>query len=100
MKIGEKLKRWRDLSRLRSRLRRDASPSAYGDLAERLISAGSVEEALEVAEEGLRAFPDSERLAQVRLFSKKGRLTGQIRRLRADLLRRPTPVVYTQLAAI
>ncbi|MCE9636510.1 MAG: hypothetical protein K8T90_12460 [Planctomycetes bacterium] len=100
MKIGEKLKRWRDLSRLRSRLRRDASPSAYGDLAERLISAGSVEEALAVAEEGLRAFPDSERLAQVRLFSKRGRLTGQIRRLRDDVLRRPTPVVYTQLAGI
>lgn len=100
MKIGEKLKRWRDLSRLRSRLRRDASPSAYGDLAERLISAGAVEDALAVAEEGLRAFPDSERLAQVRLFSKRGRLTSQIRRLRDDVLRRPTPVVYTQLAGI
>lgn len=100
MNIGEKLRRWRDLSRLRRQTRRDPSPSAFGELAERLIAIGATDEALAAAEEGLERFPDSERLSQVKLFAKKGRLTGQLRRLRDDVVRRPTPIVYTQLAAI
>lgn len=100
MSIGERLKRWRDLARLRAQVRRAPSPSAYGELAERLIAFGETDAALAAAEEGLRSFPDSERLSQVRLFAKKGRLTGQLRKLRDDVVRRPTPVVFTQLAAI
>jgi predicted regulator of Ras-like GTPase activity (Roadblock/LC7/MglB family) len=98
--IGDRLKRWRDLARLRRQARCAPSPSAFGELAERLISLGETDAALGVAEEGLGHFPDSERLSQVRLFAKKGRLTGQLRRLRDDVVRRPTPVVFTQLAAI
>ncbi len=100
MKIGESLRRWRDVARLKSRTRRDPSPSTYGDLAERLIAFGSTDDALVVAEEGLRLFPNSERLAQVRLFAKKGRLTVQLRKLREDVVRRPAPAVFTQLAEI
>lgn len=88
------------MSRLRRQTRSAPSPSAFGELAERLIAFGEVDEALAAAEEGLRTFPDSERLAQVRLFSKRGRLSGQLRRLREDVQRRPTPVVYAQLAGI
>lgn len=100
VKIGETLRRWRDVARLKSRTRRDPSPSTYGELAERLIAFGSTDDALEIAEEGLRLFPDSERLAQVRLFAKKGRLTVQLRKLREDVVRRPAPAVFTQLAEI
>ena len=100
MSIGEKLKRWRDLGRLRRQTHKAPSPSAFGELAERLISLGETDDALAVAEEGLRTFPDSERLSQVKLFAKKGRLTGQLRKLRDDVVRRPSPLVYTHLAAI
>jgi predicted regulator of Ras-like GTPase activity (Roadblock/LC7/MglB family) len=98
--IGDSLRRWRDLARLRARVRRTPSPSAYGELAERLIAVGSVGDALATAEEGLQRFPDSERLANVRLFAKRGRVTGRIRRLRDDVQRRPTPVVYSQLVDV
>src|SRR5690242_6286151 len=96
----ERLKRWRGLARLRSQARRAPSPAVYGELAERLIALGEVEAAQRAAEEGLALFPDSERLAHVRLFAKKGRLAGRIRRLREELQRRPNPATYTQLAAI
>ena len=36
----------------------------------------------------------------MRLFAKKKRLTGQIRKLRDDLQRRPSPLAFTQLADI
>lgn len=100
MSIVERLKRWRELVRLRSRARRSPSPSAWGDLAERLVACGRVDAALQAADEGLRAFPHSERLAQVRLFAKRSRLAGELRRLRDDVARRPTPAAYGQLAAL
>jgi tetratricopeptide (TPR) repeat protein len=98
--LVERLKRWRGLARLRRQVRRAPSPSTFGGLAERLIALGEVDEALRVAEEGLELFPDSDRLAHVRLFAKKGRLSGQIRKLREDLQRRPNPLTYSQLAQI
>lgn len=98
--IGDSLRRWRDLARLRAQVRRSPTPAAWGDLAERLIAVGSIDDALEAAEKGLRSFPDSERLASVRLFARRTRFAGQIRRLREDALRRPTPAAWTQLAAL
>ncbi|MCG3133210.1 MAG: hypothetical protein HMLKMBBP_00331 [Planctomycetes bacterium] len=100
MSIADKLRRWRDLARLKARVRSEPSPSAWGEYAERLIAFGEIDEALAAAEEGMRSFPDSERLAQVKLFAKKRSLTGQLRKLREDAQRRPSPVVFTQLAAI
>lgn len=98
--LFDRLKRSRELARLRRRVRREPTPGSFGDLAERYIALGQTDDALRVAEKGLHVFPNSERLAQVRLFAKKKRLTGQIRRLRDDILRRPSPVAYTQLAEI
>lgn len=88
------------MARLKGRVRSEPSPSSWGELAERLISHGEIDAALQAAEEGLRSFPDSERLSQVRMFAKKRRLTGQLRQLREDVARRPSPVAFTQLAAI
>lgn len=100
MTIADRLKRWRDLARLRARAKSDPTPGAWTELAERLIAFGEVDDALRAAEEGLRAFPDSERLAQVRLFARKGRMSGQIRQLKDDIVRRPSPAAYAQLAQI
>lgn len=98
MRFVEWLRRWREVSRLRGRLRRSPSPAAFGDLAERLIAFGDAEAALRVADDGLATFPDSERLAQVRLFVKRGPLNTRLRKLRDDLARRPTPSAYERLA--
>jgi len=98
--LVEQLKRWRDLARLKSQVRRAPSPATYGGLAERLIALGETDEALLVAEEGLEVFPDADRLHAVQLFAKKGRLSGQIRKLREDLQRRPNPLTYAQLAQV
>jgi tetratricopeptide (TPR) repeat protein len=98
--IPERLRRWRTLGRLRRQLRHAPSPAAYGELAERYIALGETDQALRVAEQGLAVFPDSERLVQVRVYAKKGRLTGEIRKLREDLVRRPSPAVFSQLAEI
>jgi tetratricopeptide (TPR) repeat protein len=95
-----KLQRSRALAKLRRHARNVPSPASFGALAERHVALGQIDLALKTAEEGLAVFPNSERLAAVRLFAKKKRLTGQIRRLRDDLQRRPSPVAFTQLAEI
>ncbi len=100
MQIFEKLKRYREMSRLRAEVRRAPSPRAFGTLAERNVAHGEIEEALAVAERGLAMFPDSERLHQIRIFAKKKSLAGRIRTLRLDMERRPSPFVYTSLAEI
>ncbi len=100
MALVERLKKWRGLARLKSKARRDPSPASYGELAERFIALGETDAALRVAEQGLQLFPDSERLAAVRTYAKKGRLTVQLRRLREDAARRPNPLTFAQLAEI
>jgi len=99
-KLLERLKRYREISRLRAQARTAPSPSSLGALAERHVSRGEIDEALAVAENGLSRFPDSERLLQIRRFVKKKALAGRIRNLRRDLARQPSPFVYTSLAEL
>lgn len=100
MALVERLKRWRDIARLRRQVRANPSPTTYAELAERLVALGEEDDAVGVADEGLERYPHADRLAHVRLFVKKGRLTGQIRKLREDLQRRPTPLAFAQLAQL
>lgn len=100
MALVERLKRWRDVARLRKQVRANPSPTTYAELAERLVALGEPDEAVGVADEGLSLYPHADRLAHVRLFVKKSRLTGQIRKLREDLQRRPTPLAFAQLAQL
>jgi tetratricopeptide (TPR) repeat protein len=95
-----RLKRWQDLGRLRRQTRREPSPSAFAELAERLISLGEHDDALRVAEEGLAAYPHADRLEHVRLYVKKSRMTGELRRLREEIQRRPTALGYSRLAKL
>jgi tetratricopeptide (TPR) repeat protein len=98
--IVERLKRRFVLARLRRAAARSPSPSTYGALAERQIALGDVGDALRTAQDGLDRFPDSERLAHVCVYAKKGRLSGEIRRLRDEIARRATPLAYAQLAEL
>jgi len=98
--ILERLKRYRDMSRLRATARSAPSPSSLAALAERHVAHGDLAEALAVAERGLENFPDAERLRQIQVFAKKKSLAGRIRGLRDELAQRPSPFVYTSLAEI
>jgi tetratricopeptide (TPR) repeat protein len=98
--IVERLKRWRGLARLRRAVDRSPTPASFADLAERQIALGEIDEALRTAEEGLELYPESDRLVHVRAYAKKGRLSGQIRGLKDDVARRPTPLAYAQLAQL
>ena len=100
MTLVGRLKRWQDLSRLRRQARREPSPSTFAELAERLIALGEHDEALQVAEEGLTAYPHADRLEHVRLYVKKNRMTGELRRLREEIQRRPTALGYSRLAKL
>jgi tetratricopeptide (TPR) repeat protein len=100
MALVERLKRWRDVARLRKQVRANPSPTTYAELAERFVALSEPDEAVLVADEGLSLYPHADRLAHVRLFVKKSRLTGQIRKLREDLQRRPTPLAFSQLAQL
>ena len=100
MNLVERLKRWQDLSRLRRQTRRDPSPSTFAELAERLIALGEHDEALKVAEQGLASYPHADRLEHVRLYVKKNRMTGDLRRLREEIQRRPTALGYARLAKL
>jgi tetratricopeptide (TPR) repeat protein len=98
--LVQRLKRWSDLVRLRKQVKNAPTPAAYGELAERLIALGESDEAVKVADEGLLLFPAADRLAHVRLFVQKSRMSAEIRKLRDDIQRRPTPFAYAQLAQI
>lgn len=100
MAIVERLKRWRDVARLRRQVRANPSPTTYAELAERLVALDEHDEAVSVADEGLSLYPHADRLSHVRLFVKKSRMTGQIRKLREDIQRRPTPLAFAQLAQL
>jgi predicted regulator of Ras-like GTPase activity (Roadblock/LC7/MglB family) len=98
--LVQRLKRWSELARLRKRVRRDPTPASYAELAERLIALDESEEAVRVASVGLELFPAADRLAHVALYVRKTRMSGEIRRLRDDVQRRPTPLAFSQLARI
>ncbi len=100
MNLLERIKRARQIHTLRRAVKRSPSPKTFGTLAERFLALGEPERALTVAQEGLSHFPDSERLLHVRLFVKKKSLADDIRKLRRDIARRPSPLSYTQLAQI
>lgn len=100
MRLLERLKRYREMRRLRADVRRRPSPRAFAALAERFVAHGDLDSALRVAERGLGRYPDSERLQLVRTFTKRKSLGGRIRRLRTEIARRPTPFAYTSLAEI
>lgn len=100
MSILRKVKQFRELGRLRTEARTSPTPGTIGALAERYIALGRTEDAHRVAEAGLKRFPTSERLAAVRTFAKKQRLTSEITSLKREMSEHPTPAVYSRLAEI
>jgi tetratricopeptide (TPR) repeat protein len=100
VRILDRVKQFWELRRLKAAARAHPSPATLGALAERFISFGRIEDAYRTAKQGISLFPTSDRLAKVCTFAKKQRLQTEIRRLRRELVTRPAPIVFSQLAEI
>ena len=100
VKLLDRLKRVQEVAALRRRARRNPSPPAYAALCDRCVAVGRLDTALEAAEEGLRRFPDSDRLQQVRTFVLRKQNGSEIRRLRQIVSRRPTEGAFTELVEL
>ncbi|MDP6930366.1 MAG: hypothetical protein QF412_11755 [Planctomycetota bacterium] len=100
MKVLERFKMWRELKVLRAKAIKDPSPSTYIDLGQVFINTGNPEKTLEVAEDGLCLFPDSEGLQRLRKFAIKNRLKSRIENLRRKLNRSPHAGRYQELARL
>ncbi len=100
MKLIRKLKIWKELKRLETRVRENPVPSTFVDLGQVYINLGMNERTLQLAEEGLALFPRSEELRKLRRFAKKTRLNAKIKDLRSRLDRGPQPRLYRELATL
>jgi tetratricopeptide (TPR) repeat protein len=100
MKLLQKLRIWKELKRLEARVHESPSPSTYVDLGQVYINLGMHEKTLEIAEEALALFPNSEELRKLRKFARKARSTSRIKELNAKLARSPAPKTYLELAQL
>ena len=85
---------------LRRQARKHPSPAAWAALSERYLAMGDAAEAYSVAEEGLRDFPTSERLHDLRRLIQKENLRERVKALRQSIRRRPDPYLYARLADV
>ncbi|MCA9300385.1 MAG: tetratricopeptide repeat protein, partial [Phycisphaerales bacterium] len=93
-----KLKIWKELKRLETRVRENPVPATYVDLGQVYINLGMNDRTLELAEEGLALFPRSEELRKLRRFAKKTQVSSRIKDLCVRLDRGPQPKLYRELA--
>ena len=96
--VLEKLRKISDLRRLRAAVKRDPTPAAFADLAERYISLGKARDARKAATSGLAVFPTSERLTAISTFLRKDNLKAEITHLKKQTGENPSPAVFIRLA--
>ena len=65
MNLIQRLKIWKELKRLEQKARMSPSPSTFIDLGQVYINLEMHEETLELAEEGLALFPQSQELRKL-----------------------------------
>lgn len=98
MNLIQRIKFWRELKRLETRARETPAPTTFVDLAQVYINLGQIERTVQIAEEGLALFPNSEELRKLRRFAKKSQLNDQIKQLRVAINKAATPELYRDLA--
>ena len=94
------MKRWFSRNRIRQARRElsaGSSPSAYLRLARELHFSGSLDEAAEVCEEGLRAYPGHLELDRLNSRVARERLQGRVRVLHEQIEQGPRPALYREL---
>lgn len=100
MKIFRRLKIWKELKRLESKVHETPSPSTFVDLGQVYINMDMMDHTIRVADEGLALFPTSGELRKLRKFAKKSQVNRLIKELRARLNKGPNPKLYRDLAEL
>ena len=100
MGFFENLKKKRELAKLESQVEANPTASNMAALVERYINLGQMDKAFELAQQGVKAFPQSERIIRTFRYLKKSQLQAKIRDLNAVIAKNPNPVAYGQLAMI
>ncbi|MCU0724500.1 MAG: tetratricopeptide repeat protein [Planctomycetes bacterium] len=100
MSILGKIRKIRNLRKLKAAAERSPSPQTVGALAEACIASGRLEEAHRLAKQGAAQFPASERLADVCRFVDRRRKSSEIISLREEIQQRPEPGLFRRLAEI
>jgi tetratricopeptide (TPR) repeat protein len=100
MGFFENLKKKRELGRLERQVELNPTPSNMATLAERYIHMGDTDKAFEIAQQGVKAFPNSEKVLRTFRYIKKSQLQAKIRDLTSTIQKNPNPVAYGQLAMI
>ncbi|MHC5035969.1 MAG: tetratricopeptide repeat protein [Planctomycetota bacterium] len=100
MGFFENLRKKRELLKLERQVEQNPTPSNMSMLAERYIHMGELDKAFEIAQQGVRAFPNSEKVLRTFRYIKKMQLQAKIRDLNTIIQKNPNPVAYGQLAMI
>ncbi|MHC4600001.1 MAG: tetratricopeptide repeat protein, partial [Planctomycetota bacterium] len=100
MAFFENLRKKRELLKLERQVEQNPTPSNMATLAERYIHMGEIDKAFEIAQQGVQAFPNSEKVLRTFRYIKKMQLQAKIRELNQIIHKNPNPVAYGQLAMI
>lgn len=100
MGFFENLRKKRELMKLERQVEQNPTPSNMATLAERYIHMSEIEKAFEIAQQGVKAFPNSEKVLRTFRYIKKMQLQVKIRELNQIIQKNPNPVAYGQLAMI
>ncbi len=100
MSFFENLKKKRALQKLEGQVESNPTPSNMATLAERYVQTGQIDKAFEISQQGVEAFPNSEKMLRTFKYVKKLQLQGKIRSLNEIIARNPNPTSYGQLAMI
>ncbi len=100
MNLIQRIKIWKELRRLESRVREEPSPSTFVDLGQVFLNLEMQERALQAAEDGLLLFPDSAELAKLRAFARRGLDRAREGELRARLNKAPSAKLFAELATV
>jgi tetratricopeptide (TPR) repeat protein len=100
MGFFENLKKKRALQKLERQVETSPTPSNMATLAERYVHLGQIDKAFEISQQGVEAFPNSEKILRTFRYVKKLQLQGKIRALNEIIGKNPNPTSYGQLAMI
>ncbi len=100
MGFFENLKKKRALQKLEHQVESNPTPSNMATLSERYVQMGQIDKAFEISQQGVEAFPNSEKMIRTFKYVKKLQLQGKIRSLTEIIQKNPNPTSYGQLAMI
>jgi tetratricopeptide (TPR) repeat protein len=100
MGFFENLKKKRELANLERQVEQNPTAVNLAILAERYLQMSQPDKAFEIAQQGVKAFPNSEKILRTFRYIKKLQLQAKIRELNSTIQTNPNPVAYGQLAMI